>query len=181
MRVVVSGTHASGKSRLVADLADVLPDVEVLPDPYELVAEESLDEPDAELFHDQLVVAAARLRGCAPQGLVLAERGPVDLLAYLVALVELDRPGRDEHLVESGRRTAAAAMAGVDLVVLLDPADVAAPEDEDPELRAATDDALRDLLDDPDLAGSAVVVEVAGDPASRVRQVLEAMGQARGD
>lgn len=176
MRVVVSGTHASGKSTLVADVTAALPDVEVLPDPYELVAEEMGEEPDAAAFGEQLQVAAERLDGPSPEHLVLAERGPLDLLAYLEALVDLGRPGRDAEAVRRGRVVAAQAMAGVDVVLLLDPDDVPEPDDEDPDLRRAMHRALVDLLDDPDLVGAAVVVDVAGDRGARLAQAVAAVG-----
>ena len=171
MRVVVSGTHASGKSTLVADIAAALPDVEILPDPFELV-DAALDEPDAETYLEQLHEAAVRLRGPRPDHLVVAERGPLDLLAYLEALVELDRPGADEQAALGARAEAAAAMSSVDVVLLLEPADVSEPEDEDPSLRRTVHAVLLDLLDDPDLVGAAQVIDVAGGRASRLAQAL---------
>lgn len=177
MRVVVSGTHASGKSTLVADLAAGLADVEVLPDPFELV-DAAADEPDAATFVEQLHLAAERLHGPCPEHLVVAERGPLDLLAYLEALVDLDRPTADEQATVDGREVAAVAMAGVDVVLLLDPADVPTPDDEDPALRAAVHGALVGLLDDPDLVRDALVVDVAGDPRSRLAQAVRTIHDA---
>lgn len=174
MRVVVSGTHATGKSTLVADLAAALTDVEVLPDPFEEV-DDVLQKPDAATFVEQLHVAAGRLRGQRPDHVVVAERGPLDLLAYLEALVELDRPGADAQATLELRDVAATAMSGVDLVLVLAPDDVPAPDDEDPVLRAATHTALLDLLDDPDLVGDVRVVDVAGTPRSRLAQALHAV------
>ena len=60
MRIVVSGTHASGKSTLISDFVQRHPEYEVLPDPFELM-DESWDAPSAALFAAQLSVAAARL------------------------------------------------------------------------------------------------------------------------
>ena len=177
MRIVVSGTHASGKSTLVADLAAALADVEVLPDPFELV-DDALDEPDAATFVEQLHVAAERLQGPPPDHVVVAERGPLDLLAYLEALVVLDRPTADEHAAHELRHLAAAAMAAVDLVLVLDPDDVPEPDDEDPALRDAMHAALLDLLDDIDLVGDVRVVDVAGGPRSRLAQAVQAVRHA---
>lgn len=160
MRIVVSGTHASGKSTLVADIAAAVPGVETLPDPFGLV-DAALDEPDAETYLEQLHHAAARLRGPRPDHLVVAERGPLDLLAYLEALVQLDRPGADEQAALQARTKASAAMSSVDVVLLLEPADVS-EQDEDPSLRRAVHAVLLDLLDDPDLVGAAQVIDVAG-------------------
>ena len=84
MRIVVSGTHASGKSTLIADFVAARPGYEVLPDPFEELEESALDL-DAGTFYSQLVAAAGRLRGLRPGDRVIAERGPLDFLAYLRA------------------------------------------------------------------------------------------------
>ena len=60
MRIVVSGTHASGKSTLIADVAAALPDYAVLPDPFELL-DERFDQPGPAMFLQQLRAAADRL------------------------------------------------------------------------------------------------------------------------
>ena len=39
MRIVVSGTHASGKSTLIADFLGLYPGVDHLPDPFEVLGE----------------------------------------------------------------------------------------------------------------------------------------------
>lgn len=177
-RVVVSGTHASGKSTLVSDLAAACAPAEVLPDPFELV-DDAAAEPDASTFVEQMHVAAARLEEVSGPGrLVVAERGPLDLLAYLDALVELGRPTADPVAADDARETVARAMDGVDLVLVLDPDDVPEPEEEDPDLRAAMHEALLVLLDDPDLLGGATVVDVAGPRRSRLEQALRAIGEA---
>ncbi len=173
MRIVVSGTHASGKSTLVADFAGAHPEFEVLGDPFELI-DASADEPHAETFFAQLRLAAARLIELPASTDVIAERGPIDFLAYLDALESLRRPTRSRGLLRQGVETTTDAMGHVDLLVLLplsrrDGIEVSA--DEDPELRRAMDAALLELADDPDLTGNATVVEIAGDRASRLRQL----------
>jgi hypothetical protein len=174
MRVVVSGTHASGKSTLVADFAAAHPDWVVLPDPFELV-DAAADEPDAGTFFLQLRLAAARLEAEAPAP-VIAERGPIDFLAYLDALETLRRPTRSRDLFERGIPVAARAMRAVDLLVVL-PLDARriVVEDEDPALRQAMDAALRDLADDADVVGDTPVIEIAGDPAARLAQLEDAL------
>ncbi|WP_417555848.1 hypothetical protein [Microbacterium sp.] len=63
MRIVVSGTHASGKSTLISDFALRHPGFTVLPDPFELLDEAS-DAPGAamlslgELIDDPDIVPA---------------------------------------------------------------------------------------------------------------------------
>ena len=177
-RVVVSGTHASGKSTLIGDFAMAHREWTLLPDPFELV--ETEEESDA-VFMRQLRIAAARLlepTHGATHGLVLAERGPLDFLAYLDALSRLGRSGRAEELLRHGIPLTAQAMAGVDLLVLLplthdDRIEVGA--DEDPELRDAMDASLLELADDPDLTGGATVVEITGTPARRLQRLEDSI------
>ncbi|MBT9257312.1 ATP-binding protein [Phycicoccus sp. MAQZ13P-2] len=174
MRIVVSGTHATGKSTLVADLAAALPGHTVLGDPWELV-DEHLPPSSAESFVAQLHVAADRLLVLDPGERVVVERGPLDLLAYLEALRRLGRGGVDE--ASTGLRSLARrAHAHVDLLVVVPLAGahgLHVPDEEDPELREAADTALLDLLDDDELLpASTTVLEVGGDPRRRLADVL---------
>lgn len=181
MRIVVSGTHASGKSTLVSDLAATL-GCPALPDPFELV-DDDLDPAGAASFVAQLDVAAERLVELPHSADVVAERGPVDLLAYLAALSDLGRPSVGPVVLGRLRASTAAAMTHVDLLVVLplDPAaGIRVPEDEDPGLRDAMDARLLDLVDDDELVGPATtVVEVAGGPEERLAQALAALRAAR--
>ena len=174
MRIVVSGTHASGKSTLIGDFMDRHPDWQMLPDPFEYL-EDAPDEPDAGTFFRQLRFAAARLHETAG-GHLIAERGPLDFLAYLDALEALGRPTRSHELFRRGIPLTADASSRVDVIVLLPLAEteVAGLDDEDPELRVAMDAALWELADDPDLVGDARVVEISGDRSARLER-LEAV------
>lgn len=177
MLVVISGTHASGKSTLISDFTSLHPEFEVLPDPYEMLDDEDV-EPGADSFSAQLQLAAARLREPAPGVPRIAERGPLDFLAYLDALMSLRRPTRSPSLFRSGLATAAAAMAQVDLLVLLPLSEadhIEVPADEDPELRSAMNESLLELADDPDLVGNAKVVEITGSPSHRLAQFEDAI------
>ena len=173
MRIVVSGTHASGKSTLIADFAAAHPDFEVLGDPFELV-DAADHEPDATTFFAQLRSSAARLRELDKNARAIAERGPLDFLAYLDALDELRRPTRGHDLFRRGAALTAAAMERVDLLVLLPltvspPIEV--PEEEDRELRDAMNDALLELAGDEDLVGRTEVTEIVGHRAERLAQL----------
>ena len=110
-------------------------------------------------------------------GAVIAERGPLDFLAYLDALDALGRPGVTRELLRSAAETTARAMARVDLLVVLPltPADdIRVPADEDPALREAMDSSLREFADDPELTAGARVVEIVGAPETR-RRLLDAV------
>jgi len=177
--IVVSGTHASGKTSLIDDFTLAHPDVDVLPDPYEL-----LDDADAGggSFFAQLQLASARLLEIDHAVPAIAERGPLDFLAYLEALESLGRPERAPELFRRGVELCREAMAVVDLVVVLplNAADrIHVPDDEDPELREAMDAALLELIEDDELTGGAVVIELSGTRAERLAQLETVSSRGR--
>lgn len=177
MLVVISGTHASGKTTLISDFARLHPDFEVLPEPFEMLDDADV-EPAADSFFAQLEVAAARLSEAATHPHRIAERGPLDFLAYLDALSTLRRPTRSPELFRRGVAVTSAAMQGVDLLVLLPLAaddDIGVSEDEDLELRSVMNDSLLELADDLDLIGDAAVLEITGSPLQRLAQLENAI------
>ncbi|MEN2740876.1 AAA family ATPase [Microbacterium sp. X-17] len=177
MRIVVAGTHASGKSTLIGDFVARHPEYRVLPDPFDELADDLFDEPDARLFSAQLELAARRLVSLEDDVDVIAERGPLDFLAYLDALDRLGRRGRSREALSAGLACTEQAAAHIDLLALLPLSErhpILVGEDEDPELRDAMNDAVLELADDPDLAGTAIV-ELAGDRYARLAQLEEAV------
>jgi len=180
MRIVVSGTHASGKSTLIADFALRNPQYAVLPDPFELL-DETRDAPDAGSFAAQLRLSADRLDAAdAPEHLI-AERGPIDFLAYLLALERVTGEAISREVLQRSTQLTRAALSHVDLLVVLPltPMDaIDAGADEFPELRDAMDEVLLDLIDDADVVGRrTTVVEITGDRDRRLA-ALEAFATA---
>lgn len=184
MRIVVSGTHASGKSTLISDFALRHPEFTVLPDPFELV-DEAADSPDAGLFAAQLRISADRLTDEAHGPHLIAERGPLDFLAYLLALAELTGNPLDGGFLNRATARTAEALSTIDLLIVLpltasDPIQVGA--EEYLELRETMNHMLLGLLDDPDLVGAGVVVaEVVGTPDARLAQIEALAGGSTGD
>ncbi|MEU4017433.1 AAA family ATPase [Microbacterium sp. NPDC028030] len=178
MRIVASGTHASGKSTLISDFHAAHPEYLVLGDPVDDV-EREMDDPAGEpSFVAQLRVSAMRLRQHADRRNLLAERSPLDFAAYLIALEALGRsPGA---LIPRAVELAAESLSTVDLAVLV-PLDarhpIHVPSDEDPELREAMDLALLELADDIEHDVASRFLMVAGDRAARLRSVQEAIGR----
>lgn len=178
MRIVVSGTHASGKSTLISDFALRHPRFTVLPDPFDLV-----DETDGS-FVAQLRVAADRLLDEPSRSPAIAERGPLDFVAYLLAAAELDGVALDDALLHRARERTAEALRSVDVLVVLpltanDPIHVGF--DEHPALRAAMNDILLELLDDPDLIGDGLTVaELTGTPEERLAALDALVGGREG-
>jgi len=182
MRIVVSGTHASGKSTLISDFRLRHPEFALMPDPFELV-DEAGDVAHVVLFGSQLRIAADRLRDDATED-VIAERGPVDFLAYLLALEDLGGRGLDREALARAVTLTREAMAGVDLLVVLPLSardGIAVGEDEHLELREAMDEQLLDLVDDRDVVGDRLLVaEITGPPEVRLARLEEAARTRRG-
>lgn len=173
MRIVVSGSHATGKSTLIADFLGVHPGFEHWGDPFELV-DDSLDVPDAASYATQLDASARRLRAASDRLDVIVERGPLDFAAYLLALDEIGRGehGRARALAESSLESAASAMRHVEVLALL-PIEhrdrIGLGVDDDPELRAAMDRMLIELVEDGGVVASATrLVELTGDRGARL-------------
>ncbi|MFE5409586.1 AAA family ATPase [Microbacterium sp. NPDC056569] len=183
MRIVVSGTHASGKSTLVSDFAFRYPEFAVLPDPFDLV-DETWDTPDASLFARQLRLSADRLDPEQSPENLIADRGPIDFLAYLMALDELTGAPGSRELLKRSTEITREAMQQIDLLVVLplNAIDRIEPDiDEHSALREGMNEALLDLIDDPDVTGvGPEVVEITGDRSRRLA-ALEALiiGSAR--
>jgi predicted ATPase len=179
MRIAVSGTHGSGKSTLVQDFAAAHPGYTYLPEPYELLADTIGEQPDAADFYRQLELSAETLRAFPPGARVIADRSPLDFLAYLLALPDLGRSRAFPHL-DAAIDLAAAAMAHLDLLVVLPLDDtIEIPEDEDLDLREAMNDRLLDLIatDEYDLLGTVRVIEAAGSPRQRLAALERAIPQ----
>src|SRR5947209_2031934 len=177
MRIAVSGSHRTGKSTLVADLADLLPGYAAVPEPYELLEEEGCDFPEVpslEDFEVQLERSIELLRDARADSVF--ERCPVDFLAY--ALCSRDSDAFDPaDWIERIRP----AMAALDFAVFVPVEDrIAVPVSEDREYRLAVDEKLREILvDDPfDLGVEAL--EVSGDRSRRVAMVLLRIRKGRG-
>lgn len=133
MRIAVSGTHCTGKSTLIDDFLAVRRDFAHEPEPYEW-------SEDAD-FSRQLEISIERWQTHAAGARVIGERCPLDFIAYLRATGE-DAPV-DEHVQR--------AMQHIDLLVLLAPDAISAPEDEDPELREAMHEQLIELVESVDV------------------------------
>ncbi|MFF2495748.1 AAA family ATPase [Agromyces sp. NPDC058064] len=181
MRIVVSGTHASGKSTLISDFVLAHSEFAALPDPFELI-DESWDAPNAPMLAAQLRIAADRLHGDEHGDRFIAERGPIDFLAYLRALDELAGGTASDELIERATAKTLDALGEVDLLVVL-PLSTADPiqvgSDEDLELREAMDQWLLELVDDPDVVPEHLrVVELTGDRGSRLAALEAVAGVA---
>lgn len=175
MRIVVSGTHASGKSTLIADFALRHPEYTVMPDPFDLL-DETWDAAGSASFAAQLRLSAERLHPEVAPERFIAERGPIDFLAYLLAFDELGEGTVSRELLVRATDVTREALGSVDLLVVLPLTDqISVGDEEHPELRVAMNDVLLELVGDEDVVGGGTrVVEIAGDRDERLG-ALEAL------
>jgi energy-coupling factor transporter ATP-binding protein EcfA2 len=174
MRIAISGTHRSGKSTLVEELAGALPEYSAVEEPYYQLAEEGQDfaeMPSVEDFELQLERSIACLE--EDEENVIFDRCPADLLGYLLTHSEAEAFDLKRWLPRIRK-----AMATLDLVVFL-PIEgrdrIVLLPSEDPELRMLVDEKLREILLDNPFDFNIGVLEVTGSPRERARRVLMAL------
>lgn len=174
MRIAVSGTHCSGKTTLVEDFLERHSEYVHEPEPYEWLAEARGGISSAELTAtdawQQLEISVERLSLHGPGSNVMAERSPLDFLAYLEALRTLGREDTSP-MIDAARELASRGMENVDLLVVLSLSDdIEVPEDEDPKLRNAMNSCLLEILDEEldRMAGDVRLAELVGTRARRL-------------
>ncbi len=188
MRIAVSGTHCCGKSTLIDAFLLNHPDFSHEPEPYIVLQEEYGEdfaaEPSLNDFHRQLEFNVQRLRHYHFGERVIYERSPVDFLAYMMAINDLQRDSMNTRIVEDALDVVTEAIQRLDVIVFLpldddddDNATFGTPESEDPELRRAVDSRLGSILNGDDLdlfsASGPKVLEAHGSTTQRL-QTLEA-------
>jgi len=179
MRIAISGSHCTGKTTLIALLAEALPGHAVVDEPYhalEAAGHAFSHPPSREDFLAQLEHSIASLsrRGAD----ALFDRRPADFLADVTA-----RGGADALGAEAWLPRAQAALRTLDLVVYVPieardrMADAAAAEE--PRLRKRVDAILREVLLDDSLGLGMDALEVAGTAEERATQVIERAQRGR--
>jgi predicted ATPase len=168
MRIAISGTHATGKSTLIDELARRLDGFAAMPEPYyQLEAQGYVfgDPPtfdDLDMLFERTVDSLTTCR----ETRVLFDRSPADYLAYLAALAP-DADLRDRVVA------ARDALAFIDLAVFVPierPDRLASTES--PRLRRRVDHILREMLVEQSWGFNLSVVEVRGTTEERADQVL---------
>ena len=186
MRIAVSGTHCCGKSTLIDAFLLNHPDFSHEPEPYIALQEEHCEvfsaEPSLDDFHRQLEFNIQRLRCYHFGERVIYERSPVDFLAYMMAINDLQRNATNTRIIEDSLDVVIEAIQLLEVIVFL-PLDVdddvvfGTPDSEDLELRRAVDSRLANILNGDDLdlfsASGPKVLEAHGSTTQRL-QTLEA-------
>ena len=175
MRIAVCGTHATGKSTLVAALADALPGHMVVPEPYEILEERGYafaHPPTLDDYVVQMRQSLLSLRRKSPN--LIFERCPLDLVAYILA-----SPDADRFDPEAWRAPISRGLGTLGLMVTLHPDPAHDPDlpAEEAVFRLAVDGILRDLVSDDEfeLEGRVTMLTLDGLWDRRLQCVLAAI------
>ena len=186
MRIAISGTHCCGKTTLIDEFLLAHHNYAHEPEPYTALqddyGESFAAEPSSEDFYRQLEFNLDRLRHYSADECVIFERGPVDFLAYMLALKDLRRDENASRVVDASLEMVTKGLQFLDLIVFLPAGDVARSamsDSEDPELRSSVDRRLVEILTDDDFglfsSGRPVVLEAAGSTSERLSTIETAL------
>jgi predicted ATPase len=167
MRIAISGSHGTGKSTLIERLAAVLPDHQVIAEPYyalEALGHAFAHPPSLDDFLAQLECSIESLRMARRD--VLFDRNAVDFLAYISAL-------DGDHVLDEWLPRVGEAMGTLDLLVFVpieSPDRIA--ETNSRRLRARVNELLREIILEDSLGLGLRAFEVTGTPEQRAQAVM---------
>jgi len=173
MRIAISGSHRSGKTTLIEELAALLPKYATVDEPYHLMEEEGYEfshPPSLEDFEAQLEYSIQLSSEDAAD--VLFDRCPADFIGYISTHQDADTFDFDEWLPR-----VRAAIQTLDLIVLVpvEAGDSAlfSSSDDEADSRASVDGKLYDILIDDSFELGVEVLVVRGELEKRVRTVMK--------
>lgn len=177
MKIAVSGSHRTGKTTLIEDLAASFPGFSRFDEPYHQLEEEGHEFAEMPCLADFELQLERSIRTLEEsEGDCLFDRCPADILAYLVTHADsagFDLPGWLPRVRE--------AMQRLDLIVFVpieEPDRVLVAETDDGGLRQRVHEALEEIVLDDQLAFGIPVVEVTGTGEARARRVLKCITDA---
>lgn len=180
MRIAVAGTHGSGKSTLIADFLSEHPAFSSVLEPFEYL-DETDASPDALGFLRQLRVSERLLAEYPRSADLIAERSPLDFVAYLLALDELGRSRLSPESIASAIALAERTLGEIDLLAVLPlerRPEFRVGEDEDVPLREEMDRQLLDIVEE--YATDLNVIEITGSRDQRRRILADEYTRLRG-
>ncbi|OPC67332.1 hypothetical protein DSC47_01150 [Elizabethkingia miricola] len=166
MRIAFTGSHRVGKTTLVEEIAESLPDYEFINEPYLQLEEEGhlfSEIPTLEDYIEQFNFSIEQLQNSDDN--VIFDRCPLDLLAYIYAV------GKKKN-ISSLYEEMTTAIAEIDLLVFIpiEKVDLIGCQESDlPNLRQEVNDILEDWIGD----FSNEILEVSGTLENRKKQVLD--------
>jgi len=171
MRIAVSGSHRTGKSTLLADLAEQLPGYATIAEPYEILEEEGYEFAQPPALEDYLRQRQRSIELLAERREdALFERCPLDFVAY--ALCSPDGASFEADDYVDLIRPAVESLSLVVFVPVEEPDRIVLAASEDDELRRAVDEKMREIVVEDILGLDLEVLEVSGTRARRAATVV---------
>jgi hypothetical protein len=179
MRIVVSGSHGTGKTTLVADLAARLKGYVAIEEPYYALEAEghAFGSPPGIDDFEMLIERATTSIADHTDPNAIFDRGPIDYLAYL-AVVSHDVT----NVMHVGLPAVLDALASIDLFLFVpieEPDRMADVDIEARGLRRRVDALLRSVFLEDAWGLNLPVLRVAGAPAERTIQVAAWLDSAQ--
>jgi hypothetical protein len=183
MRLAISGSHATGKSTLIAAFLAKRPEYRHEPEAFETLGDDvelgDSGEPTVEGLRTLLEYTVSAVESRASDACVVFERSPVDYLAYAAASREARRGSATAEFLSAQVPIVKASLRALDLIAYLpvSPDGLEGRAGEDAGFRRRVDRCLRralledehDLLDDPD---APAVVELPPQPEQRLAELI---------
>lgn len=168
MKIAVTGAHRTGKTTLVEELLEALPDYVSKAEAYFELEEAGHAFSEIPGIEEYLLLLEHSISQVTASGdNVIFDRCPIDMLAYIQAVSE-----NDSFDIRSLYQRVQQVMNEIDLLVFVsieDPDRIGCQESDLPELREQVNDILSDWIWD----FNTDVVEVSGSLEARINQVME--------
>lgn len=172
MRIGVSGAHRVGKTTLVENLQEFLPDYICKAEAYYELEETGFVFSEIPVYEDYLILLEHSIEQItSDENNIIFDRCPVDILAYIQATIE-----SDNFNIQSLYQRVLDVMNEIDLLIFVSvekPDLIGCPESDLPELRRRVNEILKEWIRDFNLN----VLQVAGSPIERRDQVLRHMSK----
>ena len=167
MRIGVSGAHRVGKTTLVENLQEFLPDYICKAEAYYELEETGFVFSEIPVYEDYLILLEHSIEQItSDENNIIFDRCPVDILAYIQATIE-----SDNFNIQSLYQRVLDVMNEIDLLIFVPvekPDLIGCPESDLPEIRRRVNEILKEWIRDFNLN----VLQVAGSPIERRDQVL---------
>ncbi|WP_415326967.1 AAA family ATPase [Chryseobacterium sp. MMS23-Vi53] len=166
MRIAFAGSHRVGKTTLAEEIANSLPDHELIIEPYLQLEEEGYlfsEIPTLDDYIEQFNFSVEQLQNSGDN--VIFDSCPLDLLAYVYAV------GKKKN-ISALYEEKATAISEIDLLIFIsiEKVDLMVCQESDlPNLRQEVNDILEDWIGD----FSNEILEVSGTLENRKKQILD--------
>jgi hypothetical protein len=177
MRIAVSGTHFTGKSTLIEDAIEHLPQYESVAEPYYLLEEAGYEFPaipSLEDFEQQLSKSIQLIS--MNKANIIFDRSPLDFVAYALCSEDSDSFDLEEWMPKIQD-----AIKTLDFIVYLPLENrIPVPKSLDDDLRYDVDEKLVEILMDNSLDLDIEVIEIKGSRDQRTKQLIQLLATPKG-